>query len=268
MQNLPESQKDTFKENGFLIIDTEIPYTVLNQAVSDLAAYWGEARPEGASYADGHRIQDAWKFSRSIKELAVCPTVLEVLTELYDRKPLPFQTLNFPVGTEQPAHADSIHFNSEPFGMMCGVWIALEDVGMDQGPLVYYPGSHQLPEMNYPDIGLEPDKENYRHYEDYLKDLIEKRNLKPYYGVMRKGEALVWAANLLHGGATQNNKSLTRHSQVTHYYFKNCKYWCPSRSRDERFYFKPQWIPYGGIRNRLLNVAERLRGFRNGIRSE
>lgn len=28
---------------------------------------------------------------------------------------------------------------------MCGVWVALEDVGPDQGPLVYYPGSHRWP---------------------------------------------------------------------------------------------------------------------------
>ena len=32
-----------------------------------------------------------------------------------------------------------------PEGFMCGVWVALEDMDMDNGPLVYYPGSHQLP---------------------------------------------------------------------------------------------------------------------------
>ena len=32
-----------------------------------------------------------------------------------------------------------------PEGFMCGVWVALEDMDMENGPLVYYPGSHKLP---------------------------------------------------------------------------------------------------------------------------
>jgi len=28
---------------------------------------------------------------------------------------------------------------------MCGVWLALEDIDADNGPLIYYPGSHRGP---------------------------------------------------------------------------------------------------------------------------
>ena len=34
-------------------------------------------------------------------------------------------------------------------------------------------------------------------------------------------------ANLLHGGDRQNDLSLTRWSQVTHYYFEGCAYYAP-----------------------------------------
>ncbi len=260
---LTESQKSTFEENGYVVIDTQIPGTLLDQVIEDLSGYWGEVKPKGVSHADSHRIQEAWRISQSIKDLAVCPRILQILTELYGRKPLPFQTLNFPIGTEQAAHSDSIHFNSEPFGMMCGVWIALENIGMDQGPLIYYPGSHRLPEMNYPDIGLEPERKNYPRYEAYLEELIQKQELKPSYGILKKGEALVWAANLLHGGAPQNDKSLTRHSQVTHYYFEGCKYWRPVHSRGKRFYYKPKWIPYEGDGKGRLKVTRWLRSILN-----
>ena len=37
-------------------------------------------------------------------------------------------------------------------GCMCGVWVALEDMDMDNGPLVYYPGSHKLPWPTWDEI--------------------------------------------------------------------------------------------------------------------
>ena len=44
---------------------------------------------------------------------------------------------------------------------------------------------------------------------------------------MEKGIYLIWASNLIHGGAPVNNKQLTRWSQVTHYYFEDCTYYTP-----------------------------------------
>src|SRR5215207_9806689 len=81
--------------------------------------------------------------------------MLGALQELYQRKPLPFQTLNFPVGTEQQPHSDTIHFNSIPAGFMCGVWIALEDMDENNGTLIFYPQSHKLPEATMRDAGYE-----------------------------------------------------------------------------------------------------------------
>ena len=48
--------------------------------------------------------------------------------------------------------------------------------------------------------------------------------------IARKGQALIWCANLLHGGSTQTNPRLTRWSQVTHYYFENCLHYTPAFS--------------------------------------
>jgi hypothetical protein len=36
-------------------------------------------------------------------------------------------------------HADAVHFHAEPALFMCGVWIALEDIRPDAGPLAYVP---------------------------------------------------------------------------------------------------------------------------------
>lgn len=244
--SLSAEQINKFNEDGYLIFDTQLPESSLDAIAKRLQPYWGHegAKFEGAPYADFNRIQDGWRVDSDIKSVAIFPPILAVLTALYGRKPKPFQTLNFYKGTEQPIHADSIHFNCEPFGLMCGVWVAFEDIGMEQGPLTYYPGSHKLPEMNFETIGLEPDYTYYPQYEAYLAQLVQDRQMQPAYGLMKKGQALVWAANLLHGGAKQTNKTLTRQSQVTHYYLDGAKPWRPGHSKDQRAYFTPEWISY------------------------
>ena len=47
---------------------------------------------------------------------------------------------------------------------------------------------------------------------------------------MPKGKALIWSANLLHGGEKIRTSGSTRHSQVTYYFFENCVYYTPLRS--------------------------------------
>jgi len=49
------------------------------------------------------------------------------------------------VGTHQPFHADSVHFRSVPERFMCGVWVALEEIDDDNGPLEHFAGPHRLP---------------------------------------------------------------------------------------------------------------------------
>jgi ectoine hydroxylase-related dioxygenase (phytanoyl-CoA dioxygenase family) len=55
-------------------------------------------------------------------------------------------------------------------------------------------------------------------YEDYLETEIKKRGAKPEVFLARKGDVLIWHANLLHGGMPVLNPKLTRKSMVAHYF--------------------------------------------------
>jgi hypothetical protein len=182
------------------------------------------------------RIQDAWSTQPQVREIACNPQLLKLLSDLYGRRAFPFQTLNFPVGTQQHYHSDSIHFSSCPERFMVGVWVALEDIDSDNGPLIYYPGSHKLPIFTNEHIGVNPalDTSNpYSHYSSYMKAweaIVEALDLKPLEFHAKKGQTLIWAANLLHGGAAQKDLNRTRHSQVTHYFFEGCSYYTPMLS--------------------------------------
>jgi ectoine hydroxylase-related dioxygenase (phytanoyl-CoA dioxygenase family) len=263
MQTTEKSNlKNYFEENGYVVIDTELDSALFDDVITSLAPYFGDQRvePQGVTFADYGRVQDAWYLNTSVWKIATSKVVYKVLRELYGVTPKPFQTLNFYKGTHQSTHADSIHFNCEPFGMMCGVWVALEDIGPDQGPLRLYPGSHKLPEMNYQDFGLEPSQSQYPQYLKGIEGLIKKHSFTERRATISRGQAVIWAANVLHGGAPQNDLSLSRHSQVSHYYMGKPNAWKPSQSQDGRRYFEPESVrDIHGWEHRLHCYQIRLR---------
>lgn len=215
----PESAREIYEEHGAIVINSGISEGVLDGAAEFMLADFGDR-------LDG-RKQDAWKRSRYIKEIALAPTVLEVLVQLYGRDPIPFQTLNFMMPTRQNVHSDSQHFSSYPHGLMCGVWIALEDIHEDAGPLVFYPGSHKLPFLSIQSLGLPPREASLLEYEDAVARMITHQGFGPArtLGTIKKGEAIIWASNLLHGGSVPRNPALTRMSQVTHFFFKGAEFY-------------------------------------------
>jgi ectoine hydroxylase-related dioxygenase (phytanoyl-CoA dioxygenase family) len=239
------AQREQFERDGYLVMEEPVAqHTVLDEIVEALADLYGKPLHErdGVVYYR-NRIQDAWKIDERVKALALAPPVLQLLEDLYGRRPLPFQTINFRIGSQQKAHSDALHFNSEPEGFMCGVWVALEDIDAGNGPVVFYPGSHRLPFVTMKDAGLEASSEQYGAYEDHIAELIEREEMEPRHATIRKGQALVWAANLLHGGAPQDDRTRSRHSQVTHYFFEGCRYWAPMVSEGEDVRWRrPQWI--------------------------
>jgi hypothetical protein len=179
------------------------------------------------------RVQDAWKFSPAVRELAVMPEVLDVLRDLYGRRPVPFQTLNFEYGTQQRAHSDTVHFSSLPRRYMCGVWVALEDVDAGNGPLFYYPGSQRLPDPFFQRFGLDAGIGSYAAYEEAQEALLDAHGLEPIEFHAKMGDALIWSANIVHGGTPITEEGRTRWSQVTHYFFDGCVYVTPLHSDPE-----------------------------------
>ncbi len=171
----------------------------------------------------GRKIMDAWKHSSILNEVFRNGELLKIFEFIFQKKAIPFQTINFLFGSEQKPHSDFLHMTTEPLGYLSAMWIALEDIQPGSGELVYYPGSNKLPYIfsehyNTGNTGLTIGKNNYNHYEEKIEQLIKENNLQPQYFYAKKGDVLIWHANLLHGGSVINNKNLTRKSMVGHYY--------------------------------------------------
>lgn len=190
--------------------------------------------PAASKFSGIGRIQDAWRENEDVRSIARNAQVLDLLSKLYGRRAFPFQTLNFPVGTQQHLHTDAVHFSSIPPRFMCGVWLAMEDIGPESGPLCYVPGSHRWPMIDNAAIGRRgngvPLESAQTPFHDAWNAMIAAKGAETQTFQARKGQALIWCANLLHGGSPQIDMTRTRWSQVTHYYFDDCIYYTPARS--------------------------------------
>lgn len=209
-----------FVREGFMILEgLEEDADRLNREVDRLL---------GAGVADFNytrkKIMDAHEESELIdREYFRNPRMLELLNFIMGRNVVPFQTINFLEGSEQRAHSDFIHMTTEPLGYLIATWTALEDTHEGNGPLFYYPGSHRLPYITCMDYeagntSWQIGGNSYRKYEDYMEALIREKGLEKRYFHARKGDVLVWHANLLHGGSPITRKGATRRSMVAHYF--------------------------------------------------
>lgn len=220
-------------ENGYIVIDK----LLLDEILDDVwEAYERAIRagktvppPEPAGEGDpypGRYLQPHKKIA-AFCQILKHPGLLHWIRLLMEREPKPLQTITSHKGSEQGVHSDSIHMTTYPLGYLSAAWIAFEDIHPDSGPLVFYPGSHRLPYVFSKDVGIsesEFQREGYRTYKDryepHIRSVIEERGLEAHHFHARKGDVLIWHANLLHGGSKRRNLQLSRKAVVCHFFVK------------------------------------------------
>lgn len=261
LETLPLSQEEKqqcafFHENGYLVVDLDIKEEEIEKIISDMYEALNNQNTvfhaDHFTYTETKRIFEHWKTSQAIAKLTVNPKLLKVLELLYRKEPLPFSTINFIKGSNQPLHSDAIHFHTVPKLWMSGVWIALEDVNEKNGSLTIIPGSHKWPVYDYENLNLpHPDSiedgeaVNYRQYEEFIETLIVVNNGERKIVNLKKGQALIWAANMLHGGCNISgvtDLSNTRLTQANHYFYKGCsEYYHPMFSTLSKGQYAKKW---------------------------
>ena len=220
-------------ENGYALLDFPDP-DIANRAkriIDELAPHYEAARKGGDTFNGSlqpPRFQDAFVVSDDVAAIANSDAIRALLGKLYGRPAFPFQTLTFQHGSQQHFHSDAVHFHSAPERFMCGVWVALEDVTEDNGPLIYYPGSQKWATFTnehataHQHDFLKPPSQ--AMYEPLWRALVAAHGAKRTQFLPKRGQALIWASCLLHGGEAIKKVGSTRWSQVTHYFFSNCAY--------------------------------------------
>ena len=228
-----------FVRDGFVILGGAVSAEVIDRLLADLDAAWAGrlpsihvehwesgvqevslARPE--LRARPAKLLDLYSESAAAREAIFAPVLRNFLALLFEGPILAFQSLSFQRGTGQPMHQDTAYVVVEGAPLeMAASWIALEDIAPGAGELEYYPGSHRMPE--YPFAGGhknllpgDPGRQH-DHYLAWLHEQAARMGLERRRFRAKRGDALVWAADLAHGGSPVEQPLATRRSLVTHY---------------------------------------------------
>lgn len=222
-QKLEEETKksiDSFDEVGFCVIKNFWSQELVEKVNSEIERLLEEKEIE---FKYRNKLMFVIHKSAFLKEACEDKELLELLDYLIRGKVELFQSINFLSGSEQKTHSDSIHMTTFPFGGLLGVWIALEDIDEENGPIHYYPKSHQLPyymNQDFDNMGskLLLGKEGYMAYEKMIQNKLIENKIEKKVFKAKKGDMFIWHANLLHGGEPHQNKTRTRKSMVLHFF--------------------------------------------------
>jgi phytanoyl-CoA hydroxylase len=226
-----------FERDGFIIFEGAAPDNDLTQFETAISTAFrnghdnlisqlpgsGANQPVAAGMnRRGARIVDSFTVLPSALDLLSTPRLTQFMQSIFEEQPLLFQSISFDMGSGQGMHRDTAYVVVNRPMEMLACWIALEDVRAGSGELQYIVGSHRLPEFQFGEgrkhWNIEQDgQQAHDHWLRWILDESHKRHLPTRSFMAKRGDILVWHADLAHGGAPITHYELTRKSLVGHY---------------------------------------------------
>ena len=158
-------------------------------------------------------------FSQSVMALAVQDFLFGAETVLYT-------SLFYERGSAQDLHRDTPYFCTRPEYRYFGMWVALEDVDEDNGPLIVMQGGHKMPELDREALAAElfgsaeaapaQSDELWVAYQNRVASAGRDQGLAVRTMPVKKGSTIIWHPQLPHGGAPIRDLNRTRFSLVMH----------------------------------------------------
>ena len=237
--------------NGYVIIPQAVSAGAIDAFARDVDRAWlrgdtrlkvakrpGEYYPMTPDLRNSRlRVVDFYAYWPSALPLMFADPIVHFLKLIFDCPPLGFQSLSFEDGSQQFIHQDTAFVVVSSPMKLTAAWVALEDIQEGSGELVYYEGSHKLEEFIFggETKHWDPQRDGDAVLQEYGRSLIARaegqglslRTFRP-----RKGDALIWSADLAHGGSAIAHPERTRRSLVTHY--------CPQDVEPYYFSYQPE----------------------------
>lgn len=212
---------EAWPENGYLVAEGLFERERVEAVNADIDRLTGEGglRPHHRA----PRFMNAHEKSPAAAALVSDPRLNELIELILGRRGRLFQTISFIRGSEQGAHSDAFHMMTEPPGFLVGIWIALEDIETDSGPVFYIPGSHGMPYVMSEDLDLPPSPplltpDKSKAYVRRMREVTAAAGREPEPFTAKAGDVLIWHHNLLHGGSAIEREESTRRSLVAHFF--------------------------------------------------
>lgn len=222
-----ESALADLRANGFVILDSGLS-DLCDTAEAEFRAIEATRPDLFKRDSDGRypRLINFHLASPALRQLYVKNDLaLAVQDAFFGAKSSLYTTLFYEKGSGQEIHRDSPYFTTRPEHQYLGVWVPLEDVDDDNGPLVVMPKGHLLPEEDReairaplfgPDEVPTTSDELWVAYQDTVARRGREAGLTTQTVPVKKGQTIIWHPQLPHGGATINDPARTRLSLVQH----------------------------------------------------
>jgi hypothetical protein len=215
------SNDAAFPESGLMQLSGVIDPTICRQVITDYDRF--ESVRDGAqctvrdSKGRNLRLANFHLESRALLDVGLHSAFHQPVSRFFGHPSTVYTSLTYKHGSQQSAHIDTPFFWTRPFNLFVGVWVALEDIRADAGPLFYYPGSHRLWSRERDLIDLyEASGKDIPKMFDAMRDLAETRTQKVEL-LLKAGDAVVWHPGILHGGSLATDPTKTRYSTVFHF---------------------------------------------------
>jgi hypothetical protein len=227
-----------FVRDGYLVIPGAVKGDVIDRLNREIDQIWSSPppgmlietfEPDGQmhysapeiTYRSGRtKLLDLFAFSPLARRVIANKAVVAFLSAIFDDRPKAFQGLLFHVGSEQAMHKDTAYVKIDTNPMhLAASWLALEDIQPGTGELEYYVGSHRAPDFLFGGVSKWMENSTAEH-ERFLRSLHADAEA---YGharstfLARRGDVLIWHADLAHGGSPVTQPGRTRKSLVTHF---------------------------------------------------
>ena len=144
-------QAEQFLSDGFVVIKEAVPPGLCDAAVTafrkleiDNPQIFQPARLGSSRYPRIVNLHLVLPQFRDLFELNV--QALELQDFLFGDEACVYTSLFFEHGSEQSLHRDTPYFCTRPEYRYFGMWVALEAVDDDNGPLMVAPRGHRLPD--------------------------------------------------------------------------------------------------------------------------
>jgi hypothetical protein len=210
-----------FDETGLLHIKSAVSPELCDRAVADYDAF-EKIRDETGCLVRGAngrnlRLANFHLESQAALAIGLNDAFHAPLTRFFRRPSSIYTSLTYKHGSQQTAHIDTPFFWTRPFNLYAGVWVALEDVQPEAGPLFYYPGSHK---RYATEADLFAAFEGCDRSVDLMFDQMRgeaEKVARPELALIKKGDAVIWHPGILHGGTMATDPHATRYSIVFHF---------------------------------------------------
>ena len=218
-------------ERGYTVIPNCVPPDIREAAVAGFLR-WRDSRREDVARARKGRgylprivnlhleVPEVLRlFTRCRRALAVQDFCFGYRTSLYS-------SLFYETGSQQSLHRDSPYFRTVPENFFFGMWVALEDVDLDNGPLFIMPRGHRVRAVDPHALGaahrrsglaLPPICQDlWDSYQESVRTACRDRGLKERTLQVSRGDAVLWHPLAPHGGRPIVDPRRTRLSIVFH----------------------------------------------------